>query len=86
MTLSEKKIDLVQSLTLELSFDQILRLLFQLPNDQKIRLADELRAAVAAENWKVFSKGLPNVPEISMEEIVEEIKAVRKERGQRKQD
>ena len=84
MTLSEKKIDLVQSLTLELSFDQILRLLFQLPNDQKIRLADELRAAVAAENWKIFSKGLPNVPEISMEEIVGEVKTVRKLRRQRK--
>ncbi|MEO6037776.1 MAG: hypothetical protein ABIQ93_05125 [Saprospiraceae bacterium] len=41
-------------------------------------VADELRAAVAVENWKTLSKRLPNIPEISMAEIVEEVKAVRK--------
>ena len=39
-------------MTLELSFDQVLRLLFQLSAEEKIRLAEELKAAAAAEKGK----------------------------------
>ena len=36
-------------LTVEVSFDQLLQALLQLPLEEKIRLADRLKTAVAAE-------------------------------------
>lgn len=70
------------SLTLEISPDQLLQALLQLPPEEKIRMAQRLKAAAAAEKWRVLSAQLPDVPEISMEEIVAEVKEVRKQRHQ----
>jgi len=67
-------------LTIEISPDQLLTILSQLSAEEKIRLAERLRAAAAAEKWRALSKKLPDVPEISMAEIVAEVKAVRKQR------
>lgn len=46
--------------------------------------ANSLRATAAAENWKNLSQDLPDIPEISMAEIVAEVKTVRKLRSQPK--
>lgn len=67
-------------LTIEISPDQLLTILSQLSAEEKIRLAERLRAAAAAEKWHELSKKLPDMPEISMAEIVAEVKAVRKQR------
>ena len=67
-------------LALEVSFDQLFRALLQLPAEEKIRIAERLRAAAAAERWRALAPRLPNAPEISMAEIVAEVKAVRKQR------
>ncbi|MBL7795659.1 MAG: hypothetical protein JNJ90_04070 [Saprospiraceae bacterium] len=67
-------------LTIEISPDQLLTILSQLSAEEKIRLAERLRAAAAAEKWRELSKKLPDMPEISMAEIVAEVKAVRKQR------
>lgn len=67
-----------QNLTAGESVEKPDSLLFQLPAEEKTRLSKALRASVAAEEWKNLSQNLPDVPEISMEEIVAEVKAVRK--------
>lgn len=72
----------IMGLTLEISADQLLTALLQLPAEEKIRMAERLRAAAAAENWRTLSKQLPDVPEISMAEIVANVKSVRKQRRQ----
>jgi hypothetical protein len=71
---------IVMGLALEVSFDQLLLALLQLPAEEKIRIAERLRASAAAEKWRALAPRLPNVPEISMAEIVAEVKAVRKQR------
>ena len=65
--------------TLQTTIDekQLLGLLEQLPAQEKIRIANILRAQVAKEDWQALSKQLPDVPEVTMEEIVAEVKAVR---------
>jgi len=69
-------------LNIELSFDQLLEVLLQLPPKEKLLLATRLRAAAAAEEWQILSKELPDTSKISMEEIVAEVKSVRKQRHQ----
>lgn len=68
--------------TLQTTIDeaQLLRLLEQLPPEEKLKIANLLRAQVAKEQWRALSKQLPDVPGVSMEEIVEEVKAVRRTR------
>ncbi|MBV6440787.1 MAG: hypothetical protein DYG98_14760 [Haliscomenobacteraceae bacterium CHB4] len=69
-------------LTLEISSDQLLNALLQLSADEKIRIAERLKAAATTEKWRMLSQQLPDAPEISMEEIVAEVKAARKQRHQ----
>jgi len=52
----------------------------QLTAKDKIKIAKLLRAQAAKEQWRALSQQLPDVPEISMEEIVQEVKAVRPNR------
>jgi len=68
-------------LTLEISADQLLNALLQLPAEEKIHMAERLRAAAAAENWWLLSTQLPDVPEINMAEIVVDVKSVRKQQS-----
>lgn len=67
-------------ITLEVSFDQLFGVLLQLSSEEKIRMAERLRAAAAAEKWQALSAQLPDVPEMNMDEIVAEVKGVRKHR------
>jgi hypothetical protein len=68
-------------LNLEISSDQLFKLLLQLPAEEKLRIAERLRAAAAAEQWQLLSSQLPDLPEIDMSEIVAEVKKVRKSRS-----
>lgn len=65
-------------LTLEISSEQLLNALLQLSAEEKIRMAERLTAA--AEKWRILSQKLPDAPEITMEEIVAEVKSVRQQR------
>lgn len=68
------------SLQTNISLEQLYSLLAQLPKQEKIRISKKLRAEIALEQWLVLSKELPDVPEISMDEIVSAVKSVRKNR------
>lgn len=67
-----------QNLTLDISLEQLIKALLELPVADKLRVADQLRAAAATERWRLLSGRLPDAPEISMDEIVAEVKSVRK--------
>ena len=68
--------------TLQTTIDekQLLSLLEQLPPGEKVKIANLLRAQAAKEQWRALSRQLPDVPEITLEEIVEEVKIVRQAR------
>jgi hypothetical protein len=74
----------VVSLKTDLSQVQILGLLAQLTPDEKLKISKILRAQATAERWINLSESLPDLPEITMEEINAEVKAVRKLRFERK--
>lgn len=67
-------------LTLDISFDQLIQALLRLPSSEKIQIANELRASAAAEQWRLLSQRLPDIPELGMDEILAEVKEVRKGR------
>lgn len=69
-------------LNIELTFEQLLEVVLQLPPKDKLLLAARLRAAAAAEEWQLLSKLLPDAPQISLDEIIDEAKSVRKQRYQ----
>lgn len=71
-----------QQLTLDISLEQIMDALMELPAAEKLRVAEKLRAAAAGEKWQLLSAQLPDVAEISMDNIVAEVKSVRKARKQ----
>jgi len=70
-------------LNIEVSFEQLLQILLQLPPEEKIRMAERLKASAAAQQWQTLSYQLPDAPQISMDEMVTEVKTVRKQRHQR---
>jgi|GEM_PF-4823326 hypothetical protein len=49
---------------------------------EKLQLAQQLRAEATQLQWAALSEQLPDVPELTMEEVVAEVKAVRKLRSQ----
>jgi hypothetical protein len=67
------------SLQTNITLEQLYSLLHQLSPDEKIAIAKKLRADALIERWKAIGQDLPDEPEISMEEIVNEVKIVRKE-------
>jgi len=50
--------------------------------EEKLRMANLLRAEATQQQWAELSKRLPDVPEITTEEIVAETKAVRRQQAQ----
>lgn len=50
---------------------------------QKQLSSEKITAELAAARWKALSEELPDVPEIGLDEIVAEVKAVRKLRSKR---
>lgn len=67
------------SLQTNITLEQLYSLLYQLSPDEKVAIAKKLRADAAVQRWKAVSQDLPDEPEISMEEIINEVKIVRKE-------
>ncbi len=57
-----------------------MKALLALPLADKIRVADTLRAAAAAEEWRLLSPQLPEEPSMSLDEIVAEVKSFRNEK------
>ncbi len=68
------------SLQTEITLEQLYQLIAQLKPNDKASLAKKLRAEFALEQWLAVSKKLPDVPEVSMDEIIQTVKAVRKSR------
>jgi hypothetical protein len=66
------------SLQTEITLDQLYQLIAQLKPKDKVSLAKKLRAEFALEQWLAISKKLPDVPEIGLDEILNEVKSVRK--------
>ena len=65
--------------------EQLFSLLMQLPAKEKMEIARVLRAEAVRERWSLLSESLPDVADqFSMDEIIEEVKTVRKNRTGRK--
>lgn len=73
------------SLQTTITIEQLYSLLMQLPAKKKLEIARILRAQAVGERWALLSESLPDVSsEISMDEIIAEVKFVRKKRAERK--
>ncbi len=68
----------ILSLQANMTTDQIYALLAQLSSSEKLEISKALRAEISAERWQTLAQSLPDVPQIGMEEIVQEIKLVRR--------
>jgi hypothetical protein len=68
------------SLQTQITLEQLYSLLAQLPKKEKILISKKLRAEISLEQWLALSKKLPDVQEVSMDEIISEVKAVRRSR------
>jgi len=68
------------SLQSTISNEQLMALLSQLSVAEKFELSNLLRAEASLDEWRALSEGLPDVPEMTMDEIVAEIKAYRQGR------
>lgn len=63
----------------DITLEQLYSLLKQLPAKEKLEIARVLRAEALRERWALLSETLPDVsPQISIEEIVAEVKTVRR--------
>jgi len=71
------------SVSLNLDFEQVKALVKQLPPEEKQRIEDELRRELAGERLERLQEELKDVP-ISEEEIAAEVRAVRRERAEKR--
>ena len=64
-----------------ITFDQLLSLISQLPAGQKLELANRLKAEAIQERWNSLNTSLNKrrAYDLSMDEIVSEVKEIRKE-------
>ena len=70
------------SLQTIISDEQLYALLQQLSIAEKYELSNFLRAQASQEEWSLLSQQLPDVEEITEEDILSEIKAYRAEKAQ----
>lgn len=70
------------SLQTIISDEQLYALLQQLSVAEKYELSNFLRAQASQEEWSLLSQQLPDVEEITEEDILSEIKAYRAEKAQ----
>lgn len=70
------------SLQTIISDEQLYALLQQLSVAEKYELSNFLRAQASQEEWSLLSEQLPDVEEITEEDILGEIKAYRDEKAQ----
>jgi hypothetical protein len=74
----------MQLLTLQtqISTEQLYSLLEQLPLAEKYALSYRLRADASREEWVKLSTHLPDVPEFTIADVLNEIKTYRKEKNE----
>jgi|GEM_PF-1717026 hypothetical protein len=75
----------VLSLQANMTTEQIYALLAQLSSTEKLEIAKALRAEATSDRWRILAQTLPDVPEIDLEEIVQEVKLARQARREQKQ-
>lgn len=63
----------------EISLEQLCQMIVQLSCEQRIQLADEIKREALREQWQALSAQLPDRPEITEEDIINEIKMFRSE-------
>jgi len=74
----------VLSLQANMTTEQIYALLAQLSSSEKLEIAKALRAEATSDRWRILAQTLPDVTEIDLEEIVQEVKLVRQARREQK--
>ena len=72
---SKEQLELIQLLAIALQEDT--EKTDTATSDDKRRLAKMLRAEAAKQQWEALSEELPDSTELTMDEIVEEVKKVR---------
>lgn len=63
----------------EISLEQLYQMSVQLSCEQRIELADEIKREALREQWRALSAKLPDRPEITEEDIINEVKVFRSE-------
>lgn len=67
-----------------LSLQQLYQMVARFSVEQQLAIADHIKKQALAVKWNQFAKSMPTVePDISEQEIIEEIKAVRAERSEK---
>jgi len=61
----------------EITLEQLYQVIIQLSCQQRIQLADEIKRDALREQWQILSAKLPNEPELTEVDIMNEVKAVR---------
>jgi len=61
----------------EITLEQLYQVIIQLSCEQRIQLADEIKRDALREQWQILSAKLPNEPELTEVDIMNEVKAVR---------
>jgi len=61
----------------EITLEQLYQVIIQLSCEQRIQLADEIKRDALREQWQILSTKLPNEPELTEVDIMNEVKAVR---------
>jgi len=61
----------------EITLEQLYQVIIQLSCEQRIQLADEIKRDALREQWQILSARLPNEPELTEVDIMNEVKAVR---------
>jgi hypothetical protein len=64
----------------EIRLEQLYQIIRQLPLEQQFTIADQIKQQALRQQWQALSGNLPDVPEITEEEILAEVDAVRTER------
>jgi len=64
----------------ELSLEQLYQFIRQLPLEQQFVIADHIKHQALQQQWQFFSESLPDVSEMTEEEILAEAEAVRTDR------
>ncbi len=67
-----------------LSLQQLYQIVARFSVEQQLAIADHIKKQALAVKWNQFAQTMPSVePDISEQEIMEEIKAVRAERSEK---
>ncbi|MEI6333301.1 MAG: hypothetical protein WCS87_01970 [Methylococcaceae bacterium] len=67
-----------------LSLQHLYQIVARFSVEQQLAIADHIKKQALAVKWNQFAQTMPTVePDISEQEIIDEVKAVRAERGEK---